>query len=290
MRRRTAAVEAPIPEWAKQPVFSAAELAAARDRETAVAAPTAAAGAAAGGNPGHGGGGTITNWLQRLRLSPRQHNCISYVGALVVFWGAAVLLAGGGDGLCAGLRGDIRHALASVCWSAHFARRTFESGVVHVYSKDTVSLMDTATEFVYYWGFALWIVQATVCSAPNQQRDVVIVAAPEARGDGAAEAAAPPLLPAVALAGLLLWGLAEAGNCACHVALSRLRGSSGGEAPDPAAAAAAAQRSRRVLPSGPLFALVSHPHYLCEILSWVGFALLLGGESIAPAAFLGMGE
>ena len=75
-----------------------------------------------------------------------------------------------------------------------------------------------------------------------------------------------PLTTGPSLFGLALWCCAEAGNARCHKALAELR----------PPVAAAGPSSRLYLPTSAEFSLVSFPHYLCEILSWVGFNFVLG--------------
>jgi hypothetical protein len=197
-------------------------------------------------------------------LSPRVHNAVSYAGAALAFSAAVAALRD--SGRCAGVF-PIDHQRASapllqpcelavVCWMLHFVRRTAESVWLHRYSQPTVPIFDTVTEYLYYWGFAAWIAHAVVCTD---------TAAATATSGGASWSAAQ-------LAGGGLWLLAECGNCYVHVQLARLR-----PAATPAAAAAVpATSSRLKLPEGACFALVSFPHYLCEISSWLGWNLMVG--------------
>lgn len=120
-------------------------------------------------------------------------------------------------------------------WVLHFARRTAESLWVHRYSGRSVPWSDALIEYVYYWGFGAWI------------------------GWAWAGTPAVPSSP-LALIGALAFALGEVGNAWAHVTLRRLR-SHGGLA-------------ERALPSGGLFELIDCPHYLFEIVSWVGFALV----------------
>ncbi len=59
---------------------------------------------------------------------------------------------------------------------------------------------------------------------------------------------------------MLAFALGEAGNAWAHVKLCRLRSGAG--------------LAERALPSGGLFQLIDCPHYLFEIVSWIGFALV----------------
>jgi len=123
-------------------------------------------------------------------------------------------------------------------WVLHFVRRTAESLWVHRYSGRPVPVGDWLVEYIYYWGFGAWIGIAWAQSA-----------------------LAPPASWMVALGSLLLL-VGEGGNAWAHQVLRRLRARSGS--------------SQRVLPYQGLFQWVDCPHYLFEILSWVGFALLTG--------------
>ena len=143
--------------------------------------------------------------------------------------------------------------LATLMWVLHFARRCWEVLCVHVYSKREVPLQDCLGEYAYYWLFAAWI--AFDLSAPPSPFS--------------------PAFPAAAWAGLLLWLLAEAGNARCHWILSSLRPSGG--RPD-----------ARAVPSGFCFELVSCPHYLFEVISWLGFALVC--RALSSSAFLLVGS
>lgn len=170
-------------------------------------------------------------------------------GATVVFLGALVQQKE--DRSCPALA-NTREAellwpceLAAVCWVLHFARRTAEAAYLHRFSQPAVPWDDTVTEYLYYFGFAYWIACWLVCAD-----------------------SASVEWSSVNDAGAVLWLVAEVGNCVCHVQLARLR---------PADVDVAGKRVV-CLPTGGCFSLlsVSFPHYLCEILSWVGWNLLVG--------------
>lgn len=171
-------------------------------------------------------------------MTPRQHNVLSYAVALVTMPVATWLSTDGQPSPAVWL--------LMAAWVAHFARRSAESLWLHRYSKTTFPWSDAVIEYVYYWGFGIWI------------------------GLAAAQA---PNLDALSFAGLTLFVLAEAGNARAHRMLARLRHDQPG--------------ARRV-PQGFLFELVSCPHYLCEILSWTGFALM--ARSWAALGFVGLGS
>jgi very-long-chain enoyl-CoA reductase len=138
--------------------------------------------------------------------------------------------------------------VAAVLWVMHFVRRTLESAFLHRYSKPSIGPGDYLTEYVYYWGFGAWIAWAV--TSPT--------------------ASSP--LPALQFVGLALFFLAEAGNARAHRMLRNLRSPGGRE---------------RQIPRGFLFGRVSCPHYLCEILSWVGFNLVT--QTWAGVAFMLVG-
>jgi len=138
--------------------------------------------------------------------------------------------------------------LAAALWSAHFARRSLESAFVHRYTKPSIGAGDYLTEYIYYWGFGAWI--AWSVSAPTHRTPAFSVQA----------------------AGVALFALAEAGNARAHLILRALR---------------PAGTSEKRIPRGFLFELVSCPHYLCEILSWVGFNLVT--QTLAGLAFMLVG-
>jgi very-long-chain enoyl-CoA reductase len=138
--------------------------------------------------------------------------------------------------------------LAVAMWCTHFARRASESAWVHRYGKASVPISDVVTEYVYYWGFAAW--------------NAVSLTSPAYRG---------PVTWLIG-AGLVVFVLAEAGNARAHRMLRDLR---------------PAGSKLRVIPRGFLFESISSPHYLFEILSWVGFALVT--QTWAARAFLVVG-
>jgi len=138
--------------------------------------------------------------------------------------------------------------LAAVMWCVHFARRASESAWVHRYGKASVPTSDVVTEYVYYWGFAAWNALSLTSAAYT-----------------------PPAAWLIGLGGAVFL-LAELGNARAHRMLRDLR-------PEGS--------KTRVIPRGFLFERVSCPHYLFEILSWVGFALVT--QTWAARAFLVVG-
>jgi very-long-chain enoyl-CoA reductase len=138
--------------------------------------------------------------------------------------------------------------LAAVLWSVHFWRRAAESAWVHRYGKAAVPVGDVVTEYVYYWGFAAW--NAWSLTSPSYVQPA----------------------PWLVACGVVVFAMAEAGNARAHRMLRDLR---------------PVGTKQRVIPHGFLFERVSCPHYLFEILSWLGFALLT--ETWAARAFCAVG-
>jgi very-long-chain enoyl-CoA reductase len=182
-------------------------------------------------------------------LQPRKHNLLSYGMALVVFASVVMVRFRETGYFYSSLPSLTTNGLLGVVmWCCHFGRRSAESAWVHRYSKPSVPLGDVLIEYVYYWGFAAWI---AVSLTPHEH---------------------PPQSNWLILPGLLLFGIAEWGNARAHRMLRHLR-------PEGSKV--------RVIPRGFLFERVSSPHYLFEILSWVGFALVV--QTWAATAFLVVG-
>lgn len=169
-------------------------------------------------------------------MSPKLHNTLSYSVAglsFVVFvpWG--------------------NHAawLVAALWVFHFVRRSLEAQFVHRYSGRKVPPSDYLVEYVYYWGFAVWI--SWTLRDPNWT------------------------LPShlVTLCAALVFAVGEIGNAWAHLKLRSLRSSSG--------------ETQRQVPTGGLFDWISCPHYLCEITTWCGFLLLT--RVLASFVFLILG-
>jgi very-long-chain enoyl-CoA reductase len=179
-------------------------------------------------------------------MRPRLHNLVSYaVAQLVLMLVVGVRLAGG-----AAQRALPIAAIVGIgMWCLHFARRAGESAFIHRYSKPQVPLGDVITEYLYYWGFAVW--------------NALSLLSESYRG---------PALGWVVV-GAAVFVLAELGNAKAHRMLRDMR---------PAGTAT------RVIPRGFLFERVSSPHYLFEILTWVGFALAT--QTWASLAFLLLGS
>lgn len=157
-----------------------------------------------------------------MNLSPRAHNVLSYsVTALIMM-------------ICADWSQPSVRWLGGL-WIVHFLRRTGESLWIHRYSGRPVPPSDYLVEYLYYWGFAVWIAKGI--------NDSAHLSAPWVTAVGAA-----------------LFAIGECGNAWAHLRLRGLRGEGGS--------------SEKKVPRGGLFELVSCPHYSFEICSWLGFSIM----------------
>jgi very-long-chain enoyl-CoA reductase len=172
-----------------------------------------------------------------LVLGQRLHNTVSYLGAALVM---------------AALVQWEKAAAAPVAalWIFHFLRRAAESSWVHRFSGKPIRPSEYLVEYLYYWGFATWVALGISASTWS------------------------PVMPALFTGGLLIFVVGELGNTWAHLALRKLRSSSGS--------------TEKAIPQGGLFSLVSCPHYLFEITSWIGFAVL--SWTWGSLAFLGLGS
>ena len=134
-------------------------------------------------------------------------------------------------------------------WSLHFLRRTIEVLFVHDYRR-RMSIIESIVAHIYYWFFAFWI--GISVRHDNGYRQTFL---------------------ALVVAGSVIFMLGEFGNGLCHLKLRKFRREKREDS--------FSNESHHVLPRGCLFELVSCPHYLCEILSWLGFFLT---SWVLPAA------
>ena len=132
--------------------------------------------------------------------------------------------------------------LVLALWIIHFVRRTVEVLFVHIY-KRKMPLSEAIGAPLYYWFFALFI----AWSVKHKFH-----------------------LPPVGLAifGMLVFILGEIGNAYCHLQLRRFRTRQ-------YESILISPTTGHVLPHGFLFNRVSSPHYFCEIVSWVGYFLVV---------------
>lgn len=185
---------------------------------------------------------------RRKDLIPKNHLLLSYgVAALIV--PLVVGLTVFHKGMTAGeFWMDLSLRLPVVLWVLHFARRAAETAWLHRYSRENIPIRDALLVYLYYWGFALWI-SASVSSPGYQLPGMRVVQA-----------------------GLMIFLVGEAGNFYSHLLLRQLR-------PEGSV--------RRAIPRGFLFDYVSCPHYLFEIVSWCGYALLTALPAAAAFALAG---
>lgn len=134
-------------------------------------------------------------------------------------------------------------------WSLHFLRRTIEVLFVHDYRR-RMSIIESIGAPIYYWFFAFWI--GISVRHDNGYRQTFL---------------------ALVVAGSVVFILGEFGNGLCHLKLRKFRREKREDS--------FSNESHHVLPRGCLFELVSCPHYLCELLSWLGFFLT---SWVLPAA------
>lgn len=124
-------------------------------------------------------------------------------------------------------------------WSVHFLRRTVEVLFVHDYRR-RMPLIESIGAPVYYWFFAFWTGVAL-------------------RHDNGYKQTFLPLI----VVGSIIFFLGEFGNSYCHFKLKAFRKERRQQS--------FSEKSQHVIPHGFLFEFVSCPHYLCEIVSWIGF-------------------
>jgi very-long-chain enoyl-CoA reductase len=139
----------------------------------------------------------------------------------------------------------------------HFGKRCLESLFLHKYSRPT-----GATAFL----LIIWAYASMVLATGWFQTHTVT----------AAQGASPGLWPRLAAGGAVFL-IGQALNFQHHRLLARLRG---------------AGQGGYQIPRGGLFERVACPHYLAEIVSWVGYAIMAGlppawGNVFVVAAYLG---
>jgi len=126
--------------------------------------------------------------------------------------------------------------LGIVCWTIHFLKREFETIFIHRFSRPTMPLFNLFKNCMYYWSFGA-VIGYPLCHpkyrSPTSQTQIYF--------------------------GLGLFVISEILNFCVHVQLRNMRPKEGS--------------LERPVPQGPLFALVSCPNYLFEILGWLGFSI-----------------
>ena len=165
----------------------------------------------------------------------------SFIVGVAALSNAIALPPGAGNG---------REVLLSAMVASHFAKRILESLFVHEYSGDMCRA--TAGGIGVYYALMSALVLHQQASLP---------AAVYAAGAGGLRAA------------VLLFVIGEAGNGWHHWRLAVLRRATQGQGTTGNAA------SPYVLPTGGLFGAVVSPHYLFEVVAWVGMAVASGHVS-----------
>lgn len=132
-----------------------------------------------------------------------------------------------------------------VLWGMHFVRRFGEVLLVHTYKRG-ISLLEVIGSVVYYSLFGFWIAWSI-----NYNIDYLT----------------PPSY--IFLPGICLYVVGATGNFICHLQLRAMRKGKRRKVSDMVEDPV----SKHVIPYGGCFNLVSCPHYLFEIVTWLGFAL-----------------
>lgn len=177
------------------------------------------------------------------KVDPKSTSTVSSrMGMLIIYAPAAVVALA--SIVLAGPASNERAALVGSLMLIHFLKRLLEVVFVHRYS-GSVGLAVSCFIGTFYA-----CVSALVLTMQSSVPQTIY----EAPGS------------ALALScGLIAFVIGQAGNLYHHVILSEMR--------KPASDAAADTACRYVVPSGGLFDMVTMPHYLFEIVAWVGIAL-----------------
>jgi very-long-chain enoyl-CoA reductase len=129
---------------------------------------------------------------------------------------------------------SLTQTLACVYWTAHYAKRIYETFFVHKFSHATMPLFNLIKNCTYYWMFAAYVayfVNHPLYTAPAFSQTVVALT--------------------VAL-------VCQLANYKCHVILANLR--------PPGS-------SDYVIPKGFLFEWITCPNYTAEICGWIAFSV-----------------
>ena len=152
----------------------------------------------------------------------------------------------------------IMHWLSVICWEVHFARRFIETcRASYVRQRPIYELGALYLPVAAGSAYEGWTLRPASCSFDLENGSVVFCA----------------------ILGLFLFVGGEIGNAWHHAALEALR-----FAAPPKDAATSSSASGHRIPYGSCFELVSMPHYLCELVAFVGFLLL--APTLASAACL----
>jgi very-long-chain enoyl-CoA reductase len=121
----------------------------------------------------------------------------------------------------------------------HFVKREYESAFVHRFSNATMPLRNMFKNSTSYWGISGILLAYSVYSNSSPSSG--------------------PFEPALAYPGVATWLFGEFWNLKCHAVLRDLR---------------PLGTTRRALPAGFGFGLVTCPHYLFETVSWLGLLII----------------
>ena len=138
-------------------------------------------------------------------------------------------------------------------WGIHFLRRFFEVLYVHNYTH-TMSAVEAVGVVVYYSFFGIWMGWST---------NIFLDYFPPSKG--------------IFAIGIIIFLVGEVGNCISHIQLKRLRSKNvltlGDVTPRDSRSDHVTSPSGHVMPTGCIFSCVSSPHYLFEMITWLGFAI-----------------
>lgn len=133
--------------------------------------------------------------------------------------------------------------LVIAMFSFHFLRRIAEVLLLQHF-RENISIIKSIAWFVYFTFFGFWLGASVTIR--------------HYREEFAFNLSKWPLI----FVGLLLWLIGEGGNCYFHVILSRIPKYNG-------------EGCSSSYPNHLIFRLIACPHYLFEILSWLGFGMVV---------------
>jgi len=132
-------------------------------------------------------------------------------------------------------------------WMLHYCKRELETLFVHEFGYLTMPVFNVFKNSAYYWGFATLI--AWQVNYPAEKK----------------------LPSTLFIIGFTTFTVAMLCNFICHMILKQLR---------------TPGRTEWKIPRGFLFEYVTMPNYFCEVMTWVGFAILNGGKLFCVAFVL----
>ena len=127
-------------------------------------------------------------------------------------------------------------------WDFHFLRRTFEVLFVHIYNR-RMPLIECVGAPIYYWVLALLNAQSI-------------------SGTGFVITYIPLIVT-----GVIIFLIGEFGNAWCHLQLRFFRTKKQDKS-------FMSLETGHIMPHGNIFNYVSCPHYMFEIITWLGFFIL----------------